>query len=88
MQGIVTTINDFYPDMKVQMPINEDTWFGFRPCTPSGLPIISKDKKIVNLTLATGHAMMGLSLAPATGKIITEIIAGKPTSVDTTMFQI
>lgn len=88
LQGIVNTVNDFYPDMKVEMPKNEDTWFGFRPCTPSGLPIITKDKKIVNLTLATGHAMMGLSLAPATGKIITEIIAGKPTSVDTTMFQI
>ena len=88
LQGIVTTINDFYPDMQVEMPKNKDTWFGFRPCTPSGLPIITKDKKIVNLTLATGHAMMGLSLAPATGKIVTEIIAGKPTSVATTMFQI
>lgn len=88
LQGIVTTINDFYPDMKVEMPKNEDTWFGFRPCTPSGMPIITKDKKIVNLTLATGHAMMGLSLAPATGKIVTEIIAGKKLSVDTTMFQV
>lgn len=88
LQGIVTTINDFYPDMRVEMPKSEDTWFGFRPCTPSGMPIIAKDKKIVNLTLATGHAMMGLSLAPATGKIVTELISGKVTSVDTTMFQI
>lgn len=88
LKGIVTSINDFYPEMQVEMPKSEDTWFGFRPCTPSGMPIITKDKKIVNLTLATGHAMMGLSLAPATGKIITEIIAGKNTSVDTKMFQI
>lgn len=88
LQGIVNSINDFYPEMKVGMPKIEDTWFGFRPCTPSGMPIITRDKKIVNLTFATGHAMMGLSLAPATGKIITEIISGKPTSVDTKMFQI
>lgn len=88
LQGIVNSINDFYPDMKVEMPKVEDTWFGFRPCTPSGMPIITRDKKIVNLTFATGHAMMGLSLAPATGKIITEIISGKPTSVDTKMFQL
>ena len=88
LQGIVNTINDFYPEMQVEMPKTADTWFGFRPCTPSGMPIITRDKKIVNLTLATGHAMMGLSLAPATGKIVTEIIAGKTTSVDTKMFQL
>lgn len=88
LQGIVNTINDFYPEMQVEMPKTADTWFGFRPCTPSGMPVITRDKKIVNLTLATGHAMMGLSLAPATGKIVTEIIAGKTTSVDTKMFQL
>ncbi|MCD0465025.1 FAD-binding oxidoreductase [Flavobacterium sp. ENC] len=88
LQGIVTTINDFYPEMQVEMPKTADTWFGFRPCTPSGMPVITRDKKIVNLTMATGHAMMGLSLAPATGKIVTEIIAGKTTSVDTKMFQL
>lgn len=88
VQGIVNSINGFYPDLKIEMPKENDTWYGFRPCTPSGLPIISKDKKIKNLTLATGHAMMGLSLAPATGKIITEIISGKTTSVTTNMFQL
>lgn len=88
VQGIVNSINGFYPDLKIEMPKENDTWYGFRPCTPSGLPIISKDKKIKNLTLATGHAMMGLSLAPATGKIITEIISGRTTSVTTNMFQL
>ena len=57
-------------------------------CTPTGMPIIARDKKIVNLTLATGHAMMGLSLAPATGKIVIEIISGKPASVAIYRFQI
>ncbi|MEO8239686.1 MAG: FAD-dependent oxidoreductase [Flavobacterium sp.] len=88
VQGIVNSINDFYPDLKIEMPKEEETWFGFRPCTPSGMPIIARDKKIKNLTLVTGHAMMGLSLAPATGKIVSEIISGKRTSVDTEMFQL
>lgn len=88
LQGIITSINDFYPDMHVKMPKVADTWFGFRPCTPSGMPIITRDKKIKNLTIATGHAMMGLSLAPATAKLVTEIISGKSLSVDTKMFQI
>jgi D-amino-acid dehydrogenase len=88
LQGIVNSINDFYPDLKTNMPKEEETWFGFRPCTPSGMPIIARDKKLKNLTLVTGHAMMGLSLAPATGKIVEEIISGKTTSVDTQMFQL
>ena len=86
--GIINSINDFYPDMKVDMPKEEDTWFGFRPCTPSGMPIIARDKKLSNVVLATGHAMMGLSLAPATGKLVTQIISEQPLSVSTKMFQL
>jgi len=88
LQGIINSVNDFYPDLDIEMPKAEDTWYGFRPCTPSGMPIITKSKKITNLTLATGHSMMGLSLAPATGKVVTELILGKPTSVATNMFQL
>lgn len=88
LQGIVNSINDFYPELKIEIPKEEDTWFGFRPCTPSGMPIIARDKKLKNLTVVTGHAMMGLSLAPATGKIVSEIIAEKPASVNTQMFQL
>jgi D-amino-acid dehydrogenase len=88
LQGIVNTVNSFYPDLKIEKPKQEDTWFGFRPCTPSGMPIIARDKKISNVVLATGHAMMGLSLAPATGKLVTEIISGQRLSVSTKMFQL
>jgi D-amino-acid dehydrogenase len=88
LQGIVNTVNSFYPDLKIEKPKIEDTWYGFRPCTPSGMPIITRDKKIKNVVLATGHAMMGLSLAPATGKLVTEIISNQPLSVSTKMFQL
>lgn len=87
LQGIVNTINSFYPGLHLERPAEENTWFGFRPCTPSGLPIIARDRRIRNVVLATGHAMMGLSLAPATGKLVTEIISGKSLSVSTKMFQ-
>jgi D-amino-acid dehydrogenase len=87
LQGIVNTVNEFYPNLNVQMPKKENVWYGFRPCTPSGMPIITRDKKIKNIVFATGHAMMGLSLAPATGKIVAEIISEKPLSVSTKMFQ-
>jgi len=51
------------------------------------LPIIEKSKRIKNLTIATGHAMMGLSLAPASGKLVSELLMGKKTSVDITEFK-
>ena len=88
LQGIVNTVNDFYPNVNVSLPKAEDVWYGFRPCTPSGLPIICRDKKVSNLVFATGHAMMGLSLAPATGKIVTEIIQNKKSSVGIDLFKI
>jgi len=88
LQGIVEKVNQFYPDIKVGLPDKEKVWHGFRPCTPTGMPIIEKSKKIKNLTIATGHAMMGLSLAPASGKLVSELILGKKTSLDITEFRI
>ena len=59
---------------------------GLRPCSPDGLPYIGKSSKCDNLTIATGHAMMGWSLGPATGKLVSEIISGKKTSLDLVPF--
>uniref|UniRef100_UPI00356388FB NAD(P)/FAD-dependent oxidoreductase n=1 Tax=Mariniphaga sediminis TaxID=1628158 RepID=UPI00356388FB len=52
-------------------------WEGLRPVTPDGIPLIGRTKQFENLLVATGHAMMGVSLAPVTGKIISEIVEGK-----------
>ena len=86
LEGIVERINQFYPTMKVSKPEIQDVWFGFRPCSPNGLPIIEKSIKIKNLIFATGHAMMGVSLAPATGKLVSELVLGNKTSIDITAF--
>lgn len=86
LQGILNTIQDFYPNLSVVMPKEENVWFGFRPCTPTGLPIIRKETSVENLIIASGHAMMGLSLAPATGKLVEELISNKKLSVDNDMF--
>jgi D-amino-acid dehydrogenase len=87
LQGIVEKVNQFYPDLKVDLPEKEKVWHGFRPCTPTGLPIIEKSPKIKNLTIAAGHAMMGLSLAPASGKLVSELIMGKKPSIDLSEFR-
>ena len=82
VKGIVDSIPKYYPEMKVDMPQVKDVWHGLRPCSPDGLPYIGRSKQIKNLVFATGHSMMGLSLAPGTGKLISEIVNREKTSMD------
>ncbi len=86
VQGIVEAIPAYMPDMGVTMPEKNKVWYGFRPCSPDGLPFIGRGKKYDNLIIAGGHAMMGLSLGPATGKLIAEIAEGTDTSIDIQAF--
>jgi len=62
-------------------PIIEDTWYGWRPMTWDSLPIIGRTENLSNALLATGHNMLGLSLAPVTGKAIADLVAERPTDV-------
>jgi len=55
-------------------------WRGLRPCTPDGLPIVGRPAGLANVVLATGHAMMGLTLAPVTGRLVAELMSGEPPS--------
>ncbi len=64
-----------------------DHWAGLRPCTPDGLPIVGAFEEIPNLVAATGHAMLGMTLGPATGKLVAEIASGDDTSVDAEAFR-
>jgi D-amino-acid dehydrogenase len=52
-----------------------------RPCSPDGLPYVGRTARFSNLSIATGHAMMGLSLGPITGKLMAELISGEPASI-------
>lgn len=55
-----------------------EPWAGLRPVSPDGLPYIGRFTSYPNLIAATGHAMIGISLAPITGKLVEEIVAGRP----------
>ncbi len=86
VKGIVDAIPKYYPDLKVAMPEVKNIWHGLRPCSPDGLPYIGRSKKIQNLTFATGHAMMGLSLGPGTGKLVADLVTGNSPEVQHLMF--
>ncbi len=82
VRGIVQSINQYYPDVPVEIPEVDAVWRGLRPCSPDGLPYIGRPKRYDNVVLATGHGMMGLSLGPATGKLVSEVINGEADSMD------
>lgn len=60
----------------------KSVWRGLRPCSPDGLPIIGRAPSVDNVTVATGHGMWGLQLAPLTGKLVAEIMSGTPAAGD------
>lgn len=86
VRGIVESIPAYFPDLNVAMPAGRDIWYGFRPCTPDGLPYIGYARSLDNLIVAGGHAMMGLSLGAATGKLVAELATGSQTSIGISAF--
>jgi D-amino-acid dehydrogenase len=60
----------------------EEKWFGWRPMTWDSLPVIDRSPAHPNVYLAVGHNMLGLSMAPATGKLIAEMVTGNATHIE------
>jgi D-amino-acid dehydrogenase len=57
-------------------------WSGLRPCSPDGLPYVGRFARHENLIAATGHAMLGITLAAVTGTIVADLVAGRPPGFD------
>ncbi|MFT3704572.1 MAG: FAD-dependent oxidoreductase [Agriterribacter sp.] len=88
VEGIVKAIQDFLPEFKLQVPEQKDIWYGFRPVSADGVPYIGRLKKLNNVVVATGHAMLGLSLGAGTGKLVSEIINEEKTGIDIKRFEV
>lgn len=59
---------------------------GLRPCTPDGLPFISRHPELPNFIVAAGHGMLGMTLAPVTGKLVSQIIRDEVPIIDLSPF--
>ncbi|MFD2158445.1 NAD(P)/FAD-dependent oxidoreductase [Rubritalea tangerina] len=81
VQGIIKSVKEYFPQFDVSHFEGVDAWAGLRPCSPDGLPYIGKLSQYGNVVVATGHAMMGLSLGPVTGQMVADILGGE--GVDT-----
>ena len=86
VNAIAAAAERFYPGLKLNPQTKEEVQCGLRPLSPDGLPFIGKTNKYKNLSLATGHSMMGWSLGPVTGKLISELLSEKKTSLDLSPF--
>jgi D-amino-acid dehydrogenase len=68
-------------------PVQEE-WFGWRPMTPDSLPIIDWSPALGNVLISAGHNMLGISMAPATGKLVAEMAGGRATHVDPAAYSV
>ncbi len=82
VRGIIKSVPEYFPDFTAEDFAGVQPWCGLRPCSPDGLPYVGRTTKFANLSLATGHAMMGLSLGPITGRLMAEVLSGEKPSID------
>lgn len=88
VQAIFNAARKYYTDLPVAFPETTKVWSGLRPLSPDGLPYIGRSRQYDNVIIAGGHAMLGLSLAAGTGKIVEELVSRQPTSVSIEAFRI
>ncbi|HEA29500.1 MAG TPA: FAD-dependent oxidoreductase [Leeuwenhoekiella sp.] len=86
VEAIASAAQQYYKGVEISGEVKQTATSGLRPVSPDGLPFIGRPSKYKNLNIAAGHAMMGWSLGPVTGKLISEIITNKKTSVDLSPF--
>ena len=86
VMAIYQAFKKYYPTMNLPLPDVSKAWYGYRPVTPDGMPYIGRHSKWKNLVYAGGHAMLGVSAAAGTGRLITEIIGNLQPAIELRAF--
>jgi D-amino-acid dehydrogenase len=79
---IIHAANEYFPSLNLAIPNKKDIWSGLRPLSPDGLPYIGRTHELNNFLIATGHAMIGISLCAATGWLISQLAEGNTVPLD------
>jgi D-amino-acid dehydrogenase len=82
VDAIAKGASKYYEGLQITKEEKNDVRCGLRPVSPDGLPYIGAADQHHAIVFATGHAMMGWSLGPATGKLVSELITKRKTSLD------
>jgi len=82
VRSIIAAATTYYPDIPASDFEGVKPWRGLRPCSPDGLPYVGRTRRYANLSIAAGHAMMGMSLGPVTGDLVAGALADEPPPFD------
>jgi D-amino-acid dehydrogenase len=82
VRGIIKSVPRYFPQFRESDFNGLVAWSGLRPCSADGLPYLGRFTAFDNLSCATGHGMLGLSLAPITAQLMAEVLAGERPSID------
>lgn len=81
VRQLVDSFVEYFPDFRAQDFHDLPVWRGLRPCSADGLPYVGRVAGYENLSVATGHAMLGVTLAPITGELVAQLLSGEPPSL-------
>lgn len=85
--AILTEAARHYLEEPYCEPVQEE-WCGWRPMTPDSIPIIDRSPRFKNVLIAAGHNMLGVSMSPATGKLVAEMLSGAEPHLDPTPYRL
>ncbi|HRK73977.1 MAG TPA: FAD-dependent oxidoreductase [Rhodothermales bacterium] len=82
VQAIKNAAQEYLINYDAEVAQQAIPWAGLRPCSPDGMPLVGPLQTFPNVLVATGHAMIGVTSATGTGKIISDLISGKTSFMD------
>jgi D-amino-acid dehydrogenase len=72
-----------FPGLPADLPMEKvKVWMGHRPSTPDGLPCLGQASGCADVVHAFGHGHIGLAAAPATGKVVADLVGGRTPAFD------
>ncbi|QEG01987.1 D-amino acid dehydrogenase small subunit [Stieleria maiorica] len=75
--------------LRVELPdATEQSWAGWRPMMPDGLPCIGPSRRAANAWVAAGNGMIGVATGPATGQLVSELVRGGPPHIDPSPYRV
>ena len=88
VRPIIKAANHYYKNLHLDVPAENQVWTGLRPCSPDGLPYIGNSPHHSNVTVAGGHAMLGISLAAATGYLVKQLVQKEKSEIPMEKFRL
>ncbi len=82
-KALLAKASRFLPELKTE---GGREWMGFRPSMPDCLPVIGRSSASPSILYAFGHGHLGLTQSAATGRLVSDLAAGRATSLPTEPF--